>query len=366
MAVFPGEGHGKSFKKFSSMSHSYSFLNDYSEGAHPSILEALSRANFQQESGYGEDSFSRAAERLIQEKINKPEAAVHFVSSGTQANLIGLASMLRPYESVIAADNGHIAVHETGAIEATGHKINLVSGVLGKVTPEAVAEVLAVHADEHLVKPRVVYISQATEFGTLYSKQELEQLREFCRSKELYLYLDGARLGHALMAKEADFNLHDIADCCDMFYIGGTKNGALLGEALVIVNRGLQEKFRYHLKQRGALLAKGRVISTQFLELFKNDLYSSNACHANAMAEKLAAGITACGYDFLYPVASNQIFPILPNALIEVLKKKYGFYVWSKVAAMPDYSAIRLVTSWATAEAAIEAFCNDLEKEISH
>ncbi|OHE77752.1 MAG: threonine aldolase [Verrucomicrobia bacterium RIFCSPHIGHO2_12_FULL_41_10] len=343
----------------------YLFLNDYSEGAHPNILDALSRTNLQQERGYGTDSFAQEAEFLIKEKINKPEAKVHFVSSGTQANLISLACMLKSYESVIAAESGHIAVHEAGAIEATGHKVNVVTGVSGKVTTEAVMELLALHTDEHMVKPRVVYISQSTELGTIYSKQELQNLHEFCREKGLYLFLDGARLGHALMAKEADFNLQDIANCCDVFTIGGTKNGALLGEAIVIVNRNFQENFRYHLKQRGALLAKGRVVAIQFIELFKKNfescLYFANAQHANFMAEKLAAGIRVCGYEFLYPLTTNQIFPIFPNKLIEIVETHYGFYVWSKIPAMPDHSAVRLVTSWATTGDAVEAFLQDLK-----
>lgn len=342
------------------MSYSYLFFNDYSEGAHPSILEALSRDNFKQEHGYGLDSFSKEAEHMIQKRINQPEAAVHFVASGTQANLIGISSILRPYESVIAADNGHIEVHETGAIEATGHKVTIAPGVAGKLTPEAIQEVVERHTDEHMVRPRIVYISQSTELGTIYCKRELQAIKEVCKKNGLYLYIDGARMGQALMSQEADADLHHIANSCDLFTIGGTKNGALLGEALVIINPKLKENFRYHLKQRGALLAKGRTIALQFIAFFKEDLYFNNAKHANDMALKIAQGVEARGYRLLYPASTNQIFPILPNSLIEKLQKKYGFYVWAKMPTDPEKSMIRLVTSWATEEAAVSSFLGDI------
>lgn len=295
----------------------YLFRDDYSEGAHPRILDALSRTNLQQQDGYGTDSFLQEAERLIKESIAKPEANVHFVSAGTQANLICLASLLKSYESVIAADSAHPSVHEAGAIEATGHKINVVTGVEGRLTPEAIQGIVSTHNDEHMVKPRVVYTSQATELGTIYNKQELHNISQVCKQNDLYLYLDGARIGNALMSEEADFDLGDIANMCDMFYIGGTKNGALIGEAIVIVNPNLQQNFRYHLKQRGALLAKTRAVSVQFVELFKDNLYFENAKHANVMAQRLAGGIKECGYGFLNSTSTNQIFPILPNRVIE-------------------------------------------------
>lgn len=329
------------------------FFDDYSEGAHPRILEALASTNLQQQRGYSADFFTHEAERLIQEKINCLTAKVHFVASGTQANLVCLASLLKSYESVIAASNGHINVHEAGAIEATGHKINIVPGVAGKLTPEAVQEVVDVHHDDQMVQPKVVYISQSTELGTFYTKTELQKLSAVCKRNHLYLYLDGARIGNALMAEGADFNLSDIAELCDMFYLGGTKNGALMGEAIVIINPSLQSDFGYHLRQRGALLAKARSVSIQFLELFRDTLYFDNARHANLMAKKLAAGIHQQGYGFLHPPSTNLIFPILPDAVIKKLQKKFGFYIRSKDPAAADYSVIRLVCSWATLESSV-------------
>lgn len=335
----------------------FSFFNDYSEGAHPRVLKALQETNEQQEPGYGLDSFSQIAADLLRDLIKQPKAAIHFVATGTQANLITLSSFLKSYESIIAPEQGHICVHETGALEATGHKVHALPGQAGKLLPESVRELIALHNDEHSVRPRVLYISQATELGTIYSKRELQALRAVCNEHQLYFFLDGARLGNAMMAEGNDADLADIAALCDAFYIGGTKNGALLGEAVVIVNPVLQDSFRYHLKQRGALMAKGRVIAVQFKELFRDGLYFENARHANAMAQKLAHGIRERGYAFAQDSKTNQLFPIFPDSIIEKLKKDYGFYVWEKTS---DGSVIRLVTSWATPEAAVEAFLKDL------
>lgn len=337
----------------------YSFYNDYSEGAHPKVLEALCVENDGQESGYGNDTVSSRSADLIRKEIDRPDAAVHFVSGGTQANIVCLASMLKPYESVIAADSGHVNVHEAGAIEAAGHRINAVKNAEGKVTSEVIRQVCDAHEDEHMVKPRAVFVSQATELGTVYTKRELEEISSICKERGLYLYLDGARLGCGLTAVNADMSLADIARLVDMFYIGGTKNGALFGEAIVLVNPELQPDFRWHLKQRGALLAKGRAIGSLFAALFQDGLYFDLARHANAMAEKLADGIRDMGYPFLTESTTNQIFPILPQPLIEKLKKEYGFYVWSKVD--DEHSAIRLVTSWATPEAVVDGFLSDLK-----
>lgn len=336
----------------------HQFFNDYSEGAHPKILERLAASNLRQMSGYGEDELSQQAQALIQEAVGSQDAAVHFVSGGTQANLLCLASMLRPYESVIAASSGHIHVHEAGAIEATGHKIETIDSADGKLRPELVKTILGTQRDEHMTKPKVVFISHASEMGTIYSKAELEELYTFCQQHSLYLYLDGARVGSALTAKDSDLSLADIATLTDMFYIGGTKNGALLGEAIVINNPSLQPEFRWHIKQRGALLAKGRVIGAQFLELFADELYFELARHANRMAEQLADGLSELGFGFLTPPQSNQIFPILPDALIATLQQEYGFYVWAP--AGEGTSTIRLVTSWATQEDAVQAFLEDV------
>lgn len=337
----------------------YSFKNDYSEGAHERILKALSDTNLLQEAGYGEDTFCNQAIHVIREKIQTPTADIHFVSGGTQANLIVISSLLHPYESVISATSWHIAVHEAGAIESTGHKINTVETRDGKLKPHDIQAVLDQHTDEHMVKPKLVFISNSTEVGSIYSKAELEELSQFCRKNRLYLYLDGARLGSALTSASNDLSISELSKLVDVFYIGGTKNGALLGEAIVILNDALKENFRFHLKQKGALLAKARVLGVQFLELFKDDLFFDLAKHANSMASKLAAGIKHQGYEFLTEPVSNQIFPILPHHLIDKLSKTYGFYVWQKID--DKSSAIRLVTSWATKEDFVHQFIEDLQ-----
>jgi threonine aldolase len=315
----------------------YSFLNDYSEGAHPRIIDALIRTNLVQEMGYGEDAYCQEAAGLIRQAVGNLQAAVHFLSGGTQTNLTVLSSFLRPFESIIAVDSAHICVHETGAIEATGHKINRVKGQDGKVTVEEIADTAAAHGDEHMVKPRVVFISHSTELGTLYSKKELNDIAVICKRLGLYLYLDGARLGSALTSRFADISLSELSVLVDAFYIGGTKNGALLGEALVINNEQLKPYFRYSLKQKGALLSKGRILGIQFLELFSDNLYFDLAKNANDMAEKLTEGITGLGYLF---------------------QTTYRFYTWAKVDE--QQSAVRLVTSWATEREAVEEFVSDL------
>ena len=341
------------------MTIKYSFKNDYSEGAHPAILDALSRTNMTQEPGYGEDSLSLEAVELIKSQLDIKNVDIHFVSGGTQTNLIALASMLKPYESVIAANTAHIAVHESGAIEATGHKINTIISKNGKLNPTDIQAVVDEHSDEHMVKPRAVFVSNSTEVGTIYTKQELSEISTICRKNGLYLYLDGARLGSALMADGNDLTLSDIAELTDMFYVGGTKNGALLGEALVIINDGLKSEFRHYLKQHGALLAKGRIIGAQFVELFKSNLFFDLAKNADEMANKLTFGIHDQGYQFLTDSKTNQIFPIFPNELIKKLELLYGFYIWSKVD--DKQSSIRLVTSWATKESAVTEFLEDLK-----
>ncbi len=342
------------------MDYKYNYFDDYSEGEHPPILEALSRTNLSQEIGYGNDSLCREAARILKERVENLDADIHFVSTGTQANLIAVTAMLRPYESVIAPVSGHIAIHEAGAVEATGHRINTVETKNGKLSAQDIQNVVDAHTDEHMVKPRAVFISQATEVGTIYKKAELEAILKVCRKNDLYLYMDGARLGSALTSSEADITLPELSKLVDMFYIGGTKNGALLGEAIVINNPKLEDNFRYYLKQRGALFAKGRVLGIQFVELFKADLYFDLAKHANQMAAKLSEGIKKHGYKFLSESTTNQIFPTLPNSVIEKLKSSYGFYVWSKIDA--DNSAIRLVTSWATTESAVDEFLADFNK----
>lgn len=336
----------------------YSFKNDYSEGAHPKILDALIRTNLEQVEGYGMDPYTQEATAILKEKIACDTVAIHFLSGGTQTNLTALSAFLRPHEAVLAASTGHILVHETGAIEATGHKIISIDVTDGKLTPQQIKIALAIHSDEHMVKPKLVYISNPSEIGSIYKKQELEALSECCRKHHLFLFVDGARLGSALCAEGNDITLRDLATLTDGFYIGGTKNGALLGEALVICNTHLQEDFRFHMKQKGALLAKGKILSIQFLELFKDDLYFELARHANHMATLLRNAFANAGYSFLTDSPSNQIFPILPNTIITELEKNYSFYIWSKID--DQYSSIRLVTSWATQEDAVRKFIADL------
>lgn len=337
----------------------YSFKYDYSEGAHPRILEALISSNLEQTEGYGDDSYTKKAINLLEQRIGREDIDIHFFTGGTQTNLTVFSAFLKPHEAAIAANTGHVLVHETGAIEATGHKVLSVPGEDGKLKPALIKEVLQEHTDEHMVRPKLVYISNSTEIGTIYYKDELEELSCFCREHQLFLYLDGARLGSALCSSENDLTLNDISRLVDAFYIGGTKNGALLGEALVICRPSLKGDFRFIMKQKGALLAKGRLLGIQFLGLFKDDLYFQLAHHANKMAGILREEIGNLGFDFLGHSPSNQIFPILPNKLIAHLHEKYSFYVWKRISS--EQSAIRLVTSWATKEQAVTAFLQDLK-----
>jgi threonine aldolase len=340
----------------------YSFKTDYSEGAHPRILQALIESNFTQEEGYGEDRYSLEAVALLKKKLGRNDVDIHLLSGGTQTNLTAISAFLRPHEAAIAAKTGHIFTHETGAIEATGHKVISVETSDGKLTPAHLRGVLDAHTDEHMVKPKLVYISNSTEIGSIYSKNELKQLSEFCKKYDLLLYMDGARLGSALCSYENDLQLGDFPNLVDAFYIGGTKNGALIGEALVICRDVLKEDFRFFLKQRGALLAKGRLLGIQFLELFRDNLFFELAEHANKMAIILKKEFEAANFEFLTHSPSNQLFPILPNELIAVLEEQYAFHVWEKVDS--GHSAIRLVTSWATTEEAVQVFINDFKKEL--
>ena len=336
----------------------YSFKNDYSEMAHPKILEALSATGNKQFEGYGLDEYSAAAIGLIRNKLNAPKADIHFISGGTHANLVVISSALRPHEAVIAINSGHISVHETGAIEATGHKICVRGGDNGKLSISDIQSVLDEHAgDEHMVKPRLVYISLSTECGTVYTKAELAAVSKFCKSKGLYLYIDGARLGAAINSSACDLEYKDISELADVFFIGGTKNGALFGEAIVICSDELKFDFRFLLKQRGALLAKGAAIGVQFMTLFTDGLYDKLAKQANDKALKLADGIKKQGYNFLYPVETNLIIPIFPVEVVYKIQNFYGFYEWQKTG---DNIAVRLLTSWATPDNVIDEFISDI------
>lgn len=342
----------------------YSFLDDYSEGAHPRILKALSDKNLDQQTAYSDDAYSQQARDLLRQHMGASNPDIWFVASGTLANILAISSALRSHEAVIAAASGHIVVRETGAIEATGHKIINVPPIYGKLTPESITTALNANAHyPHMAKPRLVYISNATEVGTLYTKSELQAISELCKERGLLLLLDGARLGAALTADGNDLTLEDIADLTDIFWIGGTKVGALLGEAIVIPNPALRDEFNFHIKQRGALLAKGRILGLQFRELFGDGLFFDLARHSNDMANRMSKGIAQAGFDFVAETETNQLFPILPNDLIEHLKKRFDFYVWEPHD--PSNSVIRLVTSWATEEDQVDGFVSDVQNFVS-
>lgn len=337
----------------------HSFKNDYSEGAHPQILNALISSNMNVEEGYGNDTHTLNAVTTIKKLIKNENTDIHLIAGGTQCNLLAISAFLRPHEACISANTGHIAVNEAGAIEHSGHKVITINSSDGKVYPSQIKEILSNYLNEHVVKPKLVYISNPTELGTIYSKSELQALMNLCKASNLMLYADGARLGSALCVKNSELSMSDMCEFTDAFFIGGTKNGALLGEALVIKNPSLKEDFRYILKQNGALLAKGRILGIQFEELFKDDLYFKLAEHANEMATILTEGIEKAGYEFLINSKTNQIFPILDNDLIKKLETKFEFYVWKKID--DSKSAIRLVTSWATKKEAVLKFIENLE-----
>ena len=341
----------------------FSFKNDYSEGCHPQILESLLRNNLDQQASYGEDDYSKKAKDLIKNKIEAQDADVYFVSGGTQANLIVISSILRPYQCVISAATGHILNNETGAIEATGHKILSLEKEDGKLFPSDIIPILESHQNiPHQVMPKLVYISNSTELGTIYTKKELEDLSAFCKANNIYLFMDGARLGHALTSEISDLELKDIGKLTDVFYLGGTKNGALLGEAIIVNNKILQEDFAFNIKQKGALLAKGRLLGIQFLELMQNDLYFELAKNANQQSMKIKNALSERGVQFLSDTYTNQIFPILDNQIIEVLSEKFEFYVWKKIDE--NLSAIRLITSWNTNNTAVEEFIKTFNGEL--
>ena len=340
------------------------FHNDYSEGCHEKVLEALVRTNPEQTTGYGEDAYCARAAEKIRKYCGREDIAVHFLVGGTQANLVVIAAALRPHQGVLAADSGHINVHETGAIEATGHKVLWLPSVHGKIRGSQISEYVRLHrADpsfEHTVQPKMVYISNPTEWGTLYSKAELEEISEACRENGLYLFLDGARLGYGLMARENELTLENLARLCDVFYIGGTKVGALFGEAVIITNPALKEDFRYIIKQRGAMLAKGRLLGVQFDALMEDGLYFTISAHAARLAAKLRDCFASLGYEFFMPPQTNQLFPILPGDVRAALAEKYTFIEMDWID--DDRRTCRFCTSWATKEENVEALCADLQR----
>lgn len=328
------------------------FESDYTEGAHPEVLKRLAETNLEQLSGYGNDKYAESAKEKIRAACHCPDADIFFLVGGTQTNQTVIDAMLQNYEGVIAADTGHVSVHEAGAIEYTGHKVLPIPHVNGKLEAKAVRRYLELfYADgnhEHMVFPGMVYISHPTEFGTLYTKQELKALSQVCREYQLPLYLDGARLGYGLMSCDTDVTLPDVAECCDVFYIGGTKVGALCGEAVVFTKHNMPKHFLTTVKQHGALLAKGRLLSIQFDALFTDDLYLKISRHAIEMAELLKQGIAEKGYQFLLDSPTNQQLVILDNETMRELAKSVSFSFWEIVDE--DHTAVRFATSWATKE----------------
>lgn len=339
------------------------FNCDYLEGAHPKILEKMMETNFVQTPGYGEDEYCERAREIIKEKCGVQDAYVQFLVGGTQTNLTVIASILRPYQGVLSAATGHINVHETGAIEATGHKVLALPSGDGKITATQVQEFYDAHwadeSHEHIVQPGMVYISHPTENGTLYKKDELKALYETCQKLGLPVFLDGARLGYGLMSEGSDLTWEDIAAYTDVFYIGGTKVGALFGEAVVITNPALTKDFRYMIKQRGGMLAKGRLLGIQFLTLLEDGLYEEIAGKAVKQAMHLKEAFLEKGYPLFYNSYTNQQFPIMPKEHLEQLKEKYSFELWAPLD--DEYSAVRFCTSWATRDEDVEALIADLD-----
>ena len=321
----------------------YSFRNDYSSICHKKVLEKLIECQNEQNIGYGEDTHTANAKKMIQDKI-KNKSAVYFLIGGTQTNMTVISHILKPYEAVIACETGHINVHETGAIEGRGHKVLTVKGVDGKLTPELVLEVLNKHSDYHMVKPKMIYISNTTEIGSIYKLDELKALYKCAKANNLYLFLDGARLASALAASDIDYP--DYAKYTDVFYIGGTKNGAYIGEAVVINNLDLADEFQYSIKHSGAMLAKGFVASIPYEVLMEGNLYKEIGKQENDCANYLTKELKALGYKFFSNSPTNQIFVIVSNELKEYIAKEYDFEAWEKIS--DNEVAIRFVTSFTT------------------
>lgn len=338
------------------------FNCDYSEGAHPRVLELLAKTNLEQTAGYGEDPYCMRAAELIRRKCECPEAGVQFTVGGTQVNSIVVTAALRPYQGALCADTGHINVHESGAVEATGHKVLALPGTDGKITAEQIRAACDAHfADEtheHTVQPGMVYLSFSTELGTIYSKRELTEISEVCRRNSLLLYVDGARLGYGLCAQGCDLDLPSLAGLCDAFTIGGTKVGALFGEALVLSNAALQKDFRYILKQRGGMLAKGRLLGIQFLALLEDDLYFEIAARADRQAMEIRRACAEKGWKFLSSSPTNQQFPILPDAVLEALSQNYEVSDSGRIDE--THSAVRFCTSWATRDEDVDRLVKEI------
>ena len=342
------------------------FHNDYNEMCHPKVWERMCSLQGQSVNGYGVDPCCDAAADKIRELCGRDDLAVHFLVGGTQANLTVIAAALRPHQAVLTVTDGHINVHETGAVEATGHKVVALPSPDGKITAEQVAQAAKAQREngdrEHMVQVKMVYISNPTELGTLYSLPELEAISAACRQNGFYLFIDGARLGYGLTAKGNDVRLSDLARLCDVFYIGGTKCGAMFGEAVVIANETVAEDFRYIIKQRGGMLAKGFLLGAQFDALMTDNLYFEITRKANAQADRIRETLAQLQVPLLVPGVTNQVFPILPDSVLEKLGKEFTF------AEIQRYDenrrVVRFCTSWATTDENVEALCNALRKSL--
>jgi threonine aldolase len=332
------------------------FQCDYNEGAHPRIIERMVETNFEQTPGYGEDEYCTKAKELIKSVIGREDVDVHFLVGGTQTNATVISSVLRPHQGVLCVKSGHINVHETGAIEHGGHKVLALDGENGLLSAEGIRKAMEDHlaedGPEHTVQPGMVYISFSSEVGTIYSLKQLEEISAVCHEYALPLFIDGARMGYGLASEGCDVTIQDIARLADVFYIGGTKQGALFGEAVVITNEALKKDFRYYIKQNGGMLAKGRLLGIQFMTLFEDGLYFELSDHAVSLALKIRDAFLAKGYGFLAESPSNQQFPILPNEVMNRLSADFMFSVWQKVD--DTHTAVRFCTSWATRAEAVD------------
>lgn len=340
------------------------FECDYTEGAHPRILDALVKTNREQTPGYGEDEYCSTAEKIIRIACGREDMDVHFLMGGTQANATVTDALLKPYQGVICADSAHIANHETGAVEATGHKVLTVPTEEGKLTAAQVRELYSAHwndsTHEHMVQPGMVYISQPTETGLLYTKRELTELKRVCEGFHIPLYVDGARLGYALGAAQNDVFMADLASLCDVFYIGGTKCGAMFGEAVCICTDRFKEDFRYNIKRHGGMLAKGRFLGIQFDTLLREGLYIEICKKAVDQAMRIKQAFLDGGCQFRYDSFTNQQFPILNSIIYKELSKSYTFSLWEKLEG--DKTVVRFVTSWATKDDNVDALTADVRR----
>lgn len=343
----------------------YNFMNDYNELGHERILEAIGRVNRGQDNSYGLDTHCERARELIRARLGGAESDVQFLVGGTQTNLTIIAASVKPYQGVICAESGHINTHETGAIEATGHKVLALPTANGKITAQQVEAYTAAHyADvnaEHIVQPGMVYLSQPTEVGTIYLKDELEAIRRVCDRFGMPLYIDGARLGNSFAAAGADLFLPELARLSSAFSIGGTKMGALFGEALVINDPALNKDFRYHIKQRGGMLAKGRLLGIQFETLFTGGLYDEIGRHAVTQAQRIADGVRVRGYALFADSPTNQVFPILPKTLLTTLSQDFGYAFWQEFDREND--VVRFCTSWATPPEMVDELLERIPKK---